>query len=415
MLRLLFPLRVTQWLGPLFVAAMAGLVVAIIVVVSGIVDLSAAKPHPEGWARFLHYTFDRSTAFHAGPPPPADLDSPVRIAAGAAYYGQVCAHCHGGPGLGQNPVVLSMHPRPQYLATDLPLAKYTAPELFRIVKAGAKYSAMPSWPADRRDDEIWQLVAFLRALPTMSPATFNALAIVSHAGNAAALPRGTAQPQHRYALRNDNEPPLDSYSYHTPVFGFSGYALGADPIATCARCHGADGTGGGAFPNLTLQSRDYLARTLTAYAAGQRRSGFMQMIATELSPAQISALADHYAALPRHSTQPPDGKPVALGQQVALTGLPQVGLGPCAECHGVTKAAQKAYPLLEGQSGWYIANQLQVFRNGGRGGIGGEKSPDPMVVIARKLTDDQIRAVAAYYAAQPPATQQSFAAVKPPQ
>ena len=168
MLRLLFPLRVTQWLGPLFVAAMAGLVVAIIVVVSGIVDLSAAKPHPEGWARFLHYTFDRSTAFHAGPPPPADLDSPVRIAAGAAYYGQVCAHCHGGPGLGQNPVVLSMHPRPQYLATDLPLAKYTAPELFRIVKAGAKYSAMPSWPADRRDDEIWPLVACLRALPTRS-------------------------------------------------------------------------------------------------------------------------------------------------------------------------------------------------------------------------------------------------------
>ena len=52
---------------------------------------------------------------------------------------------------------------------------------------------------------------------------------------------------------------------------------------------------------------------------------------------------------------------------------------------------------------------------GRRGGIGGEKSPDPMVVIARKLTDDQIRAVAAYYAAQPPATQQSFAAVKPPQ
>ena len=113
--RLFFPARLTQWIGPLIAAGAAAALVAMLVVASGIVDLSAAKPHPEGWARFLHYTFARSTAFHAGPKPPADIDSPVRIAAGAAYYGQVCARCHGGPGFGQNPVVLSMHPRPQYL------------------------------------------------------------------------------------------------------------------------------------------------------------------------------------------------------------------------------------------------------------------------------------------------------------
>ena len=87
MLRLLFPLRFTQWLGPLFVAAAAAGLLALLVVVTGIVDLSAAKPHPEGWARLLHFTFDRSTAFHAGLTPPPDLDTPLRVAAGAAYYG----------------------------------------------------------------------------------------------------------------------------------------------------------------------------------------------------------------------------------------------------------------------------------------------------------------------------------------
>jgi cytochrome c553 len=105
---------------------------------------------------------------------------------------------------------------------------------------------------------------------------------------------------------------------------------------------------------------------------------------------------------------------VTAGQQIALVGVRAAGLGPCAECHGVTRAADKAYPVLEGQARWYIANQLQVFRKGGRGGIGGDKSPDPMVVIAQKLTDAQIRDVAAYYAAQPPATVQSFSAVMPP-
>jgi cytochrome c553 len=408
--RYLFPSRLLQWLGPLAVAAAGALLIAVVVVTTGIVDLSAAKPHPDGWARFLHYTFTRSTAFHAGPQPPADLDSPIRIAAGAAYYGQVCARCHGGPGFGQNPIVLSMHPRPQYLVTDLPTAKFTAPELFRIVKAGVKYSAMPSWPADRRDDEIWQLVAFLRAVPKMSPGAFRQLALVPQDQAATPAPFGQNPTQHPYALRNDDEPPATSYNYRTPVFGFSGYALSANPAATCARCHGADGVGGGAFPNLTIQTPDYLARTLTAYAAGRRRSGFMQMVATELSPAQIAALAQHYATLPRRSSEAGAAAP-GLGQQIALRGVSSAGLAPCASCHGVTLAADKAYPSLEGQARWYLANQMRVFRSGGRGSIVGDKAKDPMVAIATKLDDRQIEAVAGYYAAQPPAKVQSFAAI----
>lgn len=413
MLEYIFPRRVTQWLGPLLVAALGALLIAILVITTGIVDLSAAKPHPDGWARFLHYTFERSTAFHAGPAAPADLDSPIRVAAGAAYYGQVCARCHGGPGFGQNPVVLSMHPRPQYLVTDLPVAKFTAPELFRVVKAGVKYSAMPSWPAEGRDDEVWQLVAFLRALPKMSPAAFQAMALVPHGQGAKSPQFGPPTAARPYALRNDDEPPVTSFAYRTPVFGFSGYALGGDAVATCSRCHGADGAGGGAFPNLTLQTRDYLARTLTAYAAGKRRSGYMQMVASELSPTQIAAFADYYSALPRRSTEAARGVAPVEGQQIALVGLPKLGLAPCASCHGVTAPAAKAYPLIEGQARWYIANQMRVFRSGGRGSISGNKTPDPMVVIARRLTDNQIEAVAAYYAGQPPATVQSFAAVEP--
>ena len=412
LLPLLFPRRFSQWAGPLVVATITGLLAAAMIVVSGVVELSAAKPHPEGWARLLHYTFARSTAFHAGPPAPADIDSPVRVAAGAAYYGQVCARCHGGPGFGQNPVVLSMHPRPQYLATDLPSAGFTAPELFRIVKAGVKYSAMPSWPADRRDDEIWQLVAFLRVLPKLTPDQFRQLAAVQQGPGNAAAAFGPPAPLHRYRLRNDDEPPATSFAYRSPAFGFSGYALTADPVATCARCHGADGAGGGAFPNLTIQSRDYLARTLAAYAAGRRRSGFMQVIATELSPTQIDALATHYAALPRKAAAAGQSAP-AEGQQIALVGVPAKGLGPCAGCHGVTPAAIKAYPSLEGQQAWYLANQMRVFRSGGRGTIVGDKAIDPMVAIARRLTDVQIDAVARWYAAQPPAKVQSFAAVAP--
>lgn len=412
MLRLIFPLRIRQWLGPLLVAGIVGALVAILVVTTGWVDLSARKPHPDGWARFLHYTFRRSTAFHAGPKPPTDLDSPLRIAAGAAYYGQVCAHCHGGPGLGQNPVVLSMHPRPQFLATDLtaPGAAYSPGELFRIVSAGVKYSAMPSWPASGRDDEVWHLVAFLRALPKLTPEQFRALALVAPqplAADASKRAFGPIAVERPYAMINDREPPVASYSYRWPVYAFGDAAATIDPVTTCARCHGADGAGKGAFPNLTLQDPSYLRRTLAAFASGRRQSGFMRVVATGLSPRQIGALSDYYAALPRKATIP-SAPSDPIGQKLALAGDPARGLGPCAGCHGVNLAAAKAYPLLEGQSAWYIANQMRVFRSGGRGGVEGA---NPMTAIARKLDDRQIEAVAAYYGAQPPSARQSFAAV----
>lgn len=413
-LRRLFPLRVTQWIGPFLVAGVAAALVAILVISSGFLDLSARKPHPEGWARILHFTFQRSTAFHAhGVKPPADLDSPVRIAAGAAYYGQVCMHCHGGPGFGQNPVVLMMHPKPQYLTTDLALpdTRYSPAELFRILTAGVKYSAMPAWPATGRDDEVWQMVAFLRALPRMTPEQFRALALIPQqqpAADAGTRAFGDTPQPRPYALVNRNEPPVRAYNYQWPVLAFGGdESVSGDPARTCSRCHGTDGRGAGAFPNLTVLDPRYINRTLVAFANGQRRSGFMRVMASQLSPRQMGALASYYAAMPRKATDaaaPAD----SAGQKIALVGDAALGLGPCAGCHGEQGASARAYPSLEGQSAWYIANQMRVFRAGGRGGVEGR---NPMPAIASKLDDRRIEAVARYYASQPPVQRQSFAAV----
>ena len=409
MLRYLFPARLRRWLGPFAIAGGGIAILASLVVISGFIDLSAAEPHPEGWARFLHFTFDRSTAFHArGVQVPADLSDPIRIAVGAAHYGQVCAHCHSGPGLGQNPIALSMHPRPQYLVADLPIAKFSDAELFRIVKAGVKYSAMPSWPAQTRDDEVWDVVAFLKVLPTMRPDTFRALAVASleGPGNPQRLFGSPVSPS-RARMRNDDERPLENFSYRAPAYGFSDFALSGDPLTTCNHCHGVDGAGKGAFPNLTVLSPTYFKRTLWAFAHGDRQSGIMRTVASGLSPRQIQALAAYYDTQPRRATEA-EGRADPLGETLALRGDPAKGLGPCAGCHGITRAAAKSYPPLEGQSRWYIANQMRVFKTGGRGGIEGQ---NPMPAIAAKLDDHAIGAVAAYYAAQPPAQKQSFAAV----
>ena len=49
------------------------------------------------------------------------------------------------------------------------VGQFTDSELFEIVDHGVKYSAMPSWPTQARDDEVWSMVAFLRQLPAGVP------------------------------------------------------------------------------------------------------------------------------------------------------------------------------------------------------------------------------------------------------
>ena len=181
-----------------------------------------------------------------------------------------------------------------------------------------------------------------------------------------------------------------------------------EPTATCARCHGSDGGGGGVFPNLAIQDRTYLRDALYGFARGTRRSAYMQLIAAQFSPQQIDALATYYSSQAKRRADATPAPAPALGQQLALTGRAAARDRPCAGCHGVTKAAGNNMPRLEGQSRWYLANQMQLFAGAGRGSAA--PGTNPMTAIAKKLTPAEIDAVAAYYAAQPPAAVQSFAA-----
>lgn len=409
MLRYLFPPHLRQWAGPSLVAAAGALLLAIAVVVSGAVDLAATRPHPLGWAGFLHYTFRRSTARHAaGVVVPAHLDQPAQIAAGALYYATACAHCHGAPGFGQNPVALAMTPRPQYLPHAI--GGLSAAQLFRIVRYGVKYTAMPGWPAQGRDDEVWRLVAYLRAQPRMTGDQFLALAKLAPGDGATIHPFGAMPAGAPFAMRGALGPQDDVYAYTRPAFGFDSFALTQEPTQTCARCHGADGGGGGVVPGLALQDPVYLRDQLEGFAKGLRRSAYMQTVAVQLSPAQIDALAGFYAAKPRRRA---DALAVlspsvaATGSALALSGVPSRKIAACSSCHGITSANGKASPRLEGQARLYLADQLVLFRKNGRGSAA--PGDNPMAAIARKLTLPEIDALAQWYAAQPPVAVQAGA------
>lgn len=404
--RAIFPARLTQWIGPLLAgalsaAAVAGLV-AIATITSGVVDLSASTPHPEGWARLLHYSFERATDHQSHDAVvPADFGSAAQVAKGATYYGMVCAACHGGPGLGQSPVALSMRPQPQYLVREVPTLSDR--QLFWVVKHGVKYSAMPAWPVQDRDDEVWAMVSFLRRLPTLSTAQFRTLAYGdSTAATGAVAPIADGVRLQSYATGTAPDMPGDSYAFARPAIGFDAFALRGDVVAGCARCHGDDGAGrpGGAIPNLTLLDATYFRQTLRQFAAGSRRSGFMQQVATQLSDAQIDALARHYAALPRHAAPVVGADPqlLALGARVATAGIAARRVDACANCHDISRAAAKVFPRIDGQNLAYLRGRMLQFRTA-------RQQPgtpvNPMLAVAREMTGREIDAVALYYAARP--------------
>ena len=84
-----------------------------------------------------------------------------------------------------------------------------------------------------------------------------------------------------------------------------------------------------------------------------------------------------------------------LGRLVAMGGAEAGGSGmACIACHGVEGEGDGsgAFPRLAGQSGWYLYKQLIDYASGAR-------PNQVMSGIAERLTEHEMEAVAAYYAA----------------
>ena len=64
-------------------------------------------------------------------------------------------------------------------------------ELFFIIKNGVRFTGMPAWGSDTREDDraSWQLVQFIRHLPAISDAELDAMARANPISPAEAMER----------------------------------------------------------------------------------------------------------------------------------------------------------------------------------------------------------------------------------
>ena len=152
------------------VAVVAGFAGAFIY--TGIYNIGADAPHSSVVYGTLRELRENAIAHHArNIPVPNDLNDPKRIEAGAGLYQEMCTGCHLGPGLEKSEISQGLYPAAPELAKG---SDHSPSEQFWIIKHGVKLSAMPAWGKTHDDRLIWDMVAFIRQLPRMTPQQYQA-------------------------------------------------------------------------------------------------------------------------------------------------------------------------------------------------------------------------------------------------
>jgi cytochrome c553 len=337
------------------VAGTAALLAAFLFAWSGIFNVAASRGHFRivEWA--LAFVMSNSVETHAALIKAPPLDDPNLLILGASHFYTSCAPCHGGPGQQPHATLQNALPHAPYLHKTA--ERWKDREIYWIVRHGIKYTGMPAWLAQTRDDEVWAVVAFINTLPKLDALRYRELAI----GN------------------------LD------PV------AIEDRTMATCISCHG--GPNGlprsNRVPILHGQSVAYLTRAMREYASGTRHSGIMQPVASDVPPGAVERLARQYAGLRAVRPETPSFMfNIREGERLATEGMANNAVPPCLACHGPN--ALETYPRLAGQNPVYFVARLKRYRDKKIDSTDGAAIMRP---IAAKLSDQQIQDLAAYFAA----------------
>lgn len=170
----------------------------------------------------------------------------------------------------------------------------------------------------------------------------------------------------------------------------------------CASCHGDNGNSLiPTFPKLAGQHSGYLANQLKAFKENFRNSSIMANLVTTLNDNSIDDIVAYYASQ-KITTNPlpvieldDDTQTLsdllALGRALYQNGNPKTKVASCSGCHGPTAEGNKqaSFPALRSQHADYLIQSLSDFKKN----IRNTKKDNIMHLIAKKMTDQEIRAV----------------------
>ena len=96
--------------------------------------------------------------------PEAGVSTPDSVAKGRAVYLQKCFFCHGEKGDGRGPAAGILNPKPRDLTREEFKYGSSAEAIFKTIANGVPGTPMAPFGRQLSEEEIWQLVHFLKSL-----------------------------------------------------------------------------------------------------------------------------------------------------------------------------------------------------------------------------------------------------------
>ncbi len=165
-------------------------------------------------------------------------------------------------------------------------------------------------------------------------------------------------------------------------------------IETCGTCHGSNGRSvSPTFPNLAAQTAPYIEGQLHAFKDQTRADpdaqAYMWGMASQLSDATISGLANYFSSQPAAPGRQGNPALIEQGKHLFQEGVPAQQIPPCASCHGANAQGMATFPRLAGQHAPYLLKQLLVIQSVLR-------TAPVMHGVVKNLTKEQMAALVAY-------------------
>ena len=149
------------------------------------------------------------------------------------------------------------------------------------------------------------------------------------------------------------------------------------------------------WPSIAGQDSGYIARQLKAFKSGERENPLMSPQAMGLSDQDVEDLAAFFSSQSIVGGTA-DAELAPAGERLYRGGNLEANIAACAACHGPSGSGNPpaSYPALAGQHAEYTVAQLRAYREGSR--TTDAQMNQMMRNVAARMTDNEMRAVAAY-------------------
>ena len=191
----------------------------------------------------------------------------------------------------------------------------------------------------------------------------------------------------------------------TPLYaaGLQGDAeAGTAKAAVCGACHGPTGNSGNPeWPNLAGQHHEYIIEQLKLLKSTARWAPVMNPMAAALSEQDMADLAAYFEKQVLTGGEA-EGDEWKAGAKLYRGGDASRGIPACAACHGPKGMGNgpARWPAVRAQQTTYVLSQLHNYAAKTRySATAGKDTPagaELMYDIAKRLTEDDMKALAAY-------------------